>query len=89
MKAWLKYGLIFLVAFALISLISIPTSLIGIAVPINFVGLMVVTIFGYNIENSSSFGGYGVAMLIISAAFWFIVGALIGWIVSKVRGGKK
>jgi len=85
MKNWLKYGLIFLLIFAVINAIFLPMGAIGIIVPFNLVGLFVATLFGYNMMNSPSIDGHFVLMILVSAVFWFIIGSVVGLIVGKIK----
>ncbi|MFA6023055.1 MAG: hypothetical protein WC781_03130 [Candidatus Pacearchaeota archaeon] len=89
MKTWLKFGLIFSGIFALINIIFLPIGAIGIIVPIDFAGLFLAALFGYDIMNSSTiFTGYFVLMILGSAIFWFIIGAIVGWIINRIKNKK-
>jgi len=55
---------------------------------INFVRIHFISLIGYDIMNSPSIDGYFLLMIIYSAIFWFIVGAIIGLISKKLKDKK-
>lgn len=57
--------------------------LISVGILLHFISLI-----GYDIMNSPSIDGYFLLMIIYSAIFWFIVGAIIGLISKKLKDKK-
>lgn len=87
-KTWLKYGLI-------LFLISIVISILFIVLK-NFDLLLIVNILGYYLSEilDISLGGdphnlyYQIYLTILSSVIYFIIGAIIGFVIDKMRRKK-
>ncbi|MCX6720906.1 MAG: hypothetical protein NTW11_03825 [Candidatus Staskawiczbacteria bacterium] len=92
--SWLKGGIILLVTFLLITIILIPFGFIGgkcnagtfFCMNIPYYSLP--TILGVLVyKNFINFNSPAVAMLLASINY-FLIGALIGWIIGKIKNKK-
>ena len=91
MKAWLKGGLIGAVAHLVYFLISLPWILTGgetlIAWIFIFTELLPVELIFRSIDlfnDNNLISSFFLVGLIVTI-YWFIIGALIGWIVGKIK----
>lgn len=91
MKSWLKGGLI---GASIILIYNVWTTLIvylGISVPIFFFveypALLFVTIFNWNhVLNGWQLN---VIIFLLLPIFYFIIGSIIGWLISKIKSRKQ
>jgi len=81
MKSWLKGGLIFGVIYFLICII------VGIIYLFDFNPFIVLVLAYFIIFPISYFINLGISFItiIINLIFWFIIGALIGWLIGKIN----
>ena len=100
MKRWLKYGLWFVGAYLVISLIaSLLPKLTSADYALIFGGIMIILSMPSIWILSIFIGPYDflyqttapimTAIIIISICIYFLIGALIGWIISKLRSKKE
>jgi len=82
MKTWIKGGLIGAVLFILLFIISIPLSggYYGM-----YLALPIITLLRLLTGNFEFNSGEMVILIISSVSFYFIIGAIIGLIVGKIK----
>jgi predicted neutral ceramidase superfamily lipid hydrolase len=97
MKAWLKGGLIMAGTYLAISVISLIGALMSSGesqlgwifalMSVYPIGLIYRLLFGLSVSTTLPFM---ITLILVNSIIYFVLGAIIGWIVGKIRNrGKK
>jgi len=99
MKAWLKGGLIGIVLFLILLIISVilyytsssdmrELALLGPGIVLMLIEFLFRKLFGLSVAGAGTIMGMSMpysVFLIINASFLFILGALIGWLIGRFK----